>query len=119
MNKKILVVDDDQDILEPLSIILEDEGYVVSTTPKGEMTYTKVREFKPDLVLLDLLLSGSDGRKICKTLKEDKATKHLPIIMMSAHPGADADSRNCGADGFIAKPFELEDLLKILKKKLH
>ncbi|MGI8419203.1 MAG: response regulator [Candidatus Levyibacteriota bacterium] len=118
MNKKILIVDDDQDILEPLSLILEEEGYTVATTPKGEMTYGKVNEFKPDLILLDLLLSGSDGRKICKTLKENSETKHLPIIMMSAHPGAETDSRNCGANGFIAKPFESEDLLKILKKKL-
>ena len=118
MNKKILIIDDDQDILEPLSLILEEEGYQIATTPKGEMTYEKVDEFKPDLILLDLLLSGSDGRKICRNLKADKNKKHIPVIMMSAHPGAENDSKTCGADGFIAKPFETKDLLSLIKKKM-
>lgn len=118
MSKKVLIIDDDQDILEPLSLLLEDEGYHVATTPKGEMTYTKIMEFHPDIVLLDLLISGSDGREICKQLKENKKTNAIPVIMMSAHPGAQDDSKRAGANAFIAKPFETDYLLRLIKKTL-
>jgi len=116
--KKILIVDDDIDILEPLQLLLEAEGYEVSTTTKGEQTYTKVDSFMPDLILLDVLMSGSDGRVICRRLKDTARTKKIPIIMMSAHPSAKSDSSGSGADAFIAKPFEIEDLCKIVKKYL-
>lgn len=116
MNKKILVIDDDVDILEPMSLLLEGEGYIVGTTTKGEQAYSEVSSFKPDLILLDILMSGSDGRTICKKLKNDKKTKDIKIIMMSAHPGADKDAKRCGANGFIAKPFEIDELLRIVKE---
>jgi len=118
MANKILVVDDDIDILEAISLLLKSEGYAVETTTKGEQTYNKVAAFKPDLILLDILMSGSDGRAICKKLKLDDTTKSIQIVMMSAHPGADIDSLNSGADGYIAKPFETKDLLKIIKHHL-
>lgn len=111
-NKKILIVDDDKDILEPLELLLSSEGFKVDTTTKGEQTYSKVSEFKPDLILLDVLMSGSDGRTICKKLKADPKTKEITIVLMSAHPSAKADSKVCGADGFIAKPFDIDDLIK-------
>ncbi|CAN5166886.1 hypothetical protein BH09PAT1_BH09PAT1_4410 [soil metagenome] len=116
MNKKILVVDDDRDILEPIELLLSLEGYMVQTTTKGEQIYGEVASFKPDLILLDVLMSGSDGRTICKNLKADSAVNAIPIIMMSAHPSAKSDSERCGADDFIAKPFDIPDLLAIIKK---
>jgi DNA-binding response OmpR family regulator len=116
---KILVVDDDPDILEPIRLLLEGEGYTVETTTKGDHTYQIVKTFRPDLILLDILMSGSDGRTICRTLKEAKETKHIPIVMMSAHPGADADSKKSGADDFVAKPFELDELTDAISKNLH
>ena len=119
MKKKILIVDDDADLLEPIALILESNGYSVESTTKGEQAHTKLDRFKPDLVLLDILMSGSDGRKICSKIKEDSATQHIPIVMMSAHPGADLDSEHCGANDFIAKPFETKDLTKVIKKNLQ
>ena len=116
--KRVLVIDDDQDILEPIALLLESEGYMVATITKGNETYTKVKEFAPNIILLDILMSGSDGRTICKKLKQTDETKHIPIVMMSAHPGADKDSVDAGADDFIAKPFETADLLQILIKTL-
>ena len=118
MNKKILVVDDDTDILEPLALILQGKGYDVQTVAKGNLVYAKVASFKPDLLLLDVLMSGSDGREICNRLKHNKKTKDLFVVMMSAHPSAEKDSAINNADAFIAKPFETEDLLFLLKKKL-
>lgn len=119
MKQKILIIDDDVDILEPLSILLQDEGYIIKTTPKGDTVYTLMKKFKPDLILLDLLLSGSDGRKICRALKENDKTSAIPIIMMSAHPGAKPDATASGANAFIAKPFESVSLLQLIKKILH
>jgi DNA-binding response OmpR family regulator len=116
MAKKILVIDDDFDILEPISLILKEEGYLVEIMTKGEQSIKKVNEFKPDLILLDMLLSGSDGRRICATLKKSSKSKQIPIVMMSAHPGAETEAKASGADGFIAKPFETEDLINIVKE---
>ena len=119
MKHKVLVVDDDIDIVEPLSLILQSKGYDVETITKGQLVYAKIAAFKPDLLLLDILMSGSDGRDICKKLKHDKETRDLIIVMMSAHPSAEKDSYDACADAFIAKPFETENLLATLKEKLH
>jgi DNA-binding response OmpR family regulator len=118
MDKKILIVDDDAAILEPLSLLLEEFGYRVETTAKGDETYKKVTKFGPDLILLDILMSGSDGRIICRRLKKEHKTNKIPVVMMSAHPGAHHDSADAGADDFIAKPFETAHLLTILQKHL-
>lgn len=116
--KKILLVDDDENILEPLSLILESEGYQTKTVMDGNDVTKKIKQFNPDLILLDVLMSGSDGRAICKDLKKDKETKNIKIIMMSAHPSAAKDSKECGADDFIAKPFEIDNLVDTLKNTL-
>lgn len=118
MSKKILIVDDDKDILEPLSLLLQDVGFVTDVTSKGQQTFIKVAQFKPDLILLDVLMSGSDGRVICKTLKSDPDTKDITVVLMSAHPGAEKDCRICAADGFIAKPFETDEMIGMVKKLL-
>lgn len=114
--KKILVVDDDPGILDALSVILEDSGYQVNATPRGEDTLSRTASFHPDLILLDVLLSGSDGRQICRQLKSDSATSHIPVIMISAHPSAGQSIRRVGADSFIPKPFDSQDLLSEISK---
>jgi DNA-binding response OmpR family regulator len=114
--KKVLVIDDDPDILDAVQMILDSGGYESDTTTKGDETYLKINKFKPDLIILDVLLSGNDGRTICKNLKSDLATKNIPIIMISAHPTAKDSVKQCGADSFIAKPFSVTDLLAEIKK---
>jgi len=116
MMKKVLAVDDDEDILEALQLVLESNGYDAATITKGEETYKMVDEFKPDLILLDVLLSGRDGRTICRKLKDQESTKHIPIIMLSAHPEAAKTIHEYGADEFIAKPFEMKELLAMVEK---
>lgn len=112
--KKILVVDDDPDILDALQLILEVAGYVVTTTEKGEYAENlhDTNGGLPDVILLDVLLSGKDGRLICQKLKSQEETKHIPIIMMSAHNDARKSSARVGADDFIAKPFDGDELLE-------
>ena len=117
-NKKILVVDDEPDILEFLRIVLQEEGYTVMTTDKGDYVETLHNASLPDLILLDVLLSGKDGREIVKSLKRQEKTKHIPVIMLSAHPSAEQTSGEAGAEDFIAKPFDIDFLLKKIERYL-
>lgn len=119
MNKKtILVADDDPAILDSIQIILEDEGYNVITTVNGE-TVAKMFEEQPDLLLLDIWMSGQDGRDICKALKSQDTTRHIPIIMISANKDTEEMAKISGANDFLSKPFEIDDLLKKVKKHLN
>lgn len=114
--KKILVVDDDPDILEFLQVILEEENYTVMTAEKAEYLEKLHNGGLPNLILLDMLLSGKDGREIVKHLKSQDETRHIPVIMFSAHPSAEQTARSSGADDFIAKPFEIDHLLARIAK---
>lgn len=114
--KKILVVDDERDILEFLQIILEEEGFDVTTTDKGEYLEKLHNGGLPQLILLDVLLSGKDGRDIVRYLKSQEETRHIPVIMLSAHPSAADTARLAGADEFIAKPFDIDELLAVITK---
>lgn len=114
---KILVVDDDESILEAIELTLTIAGYDVETSTKdGEFINQRMTKDLPNLIILDVLLSGSDGRTICKNLKNNEKTKHIPIIMTSAHPDAKSTVFEVGANEFLAKPFDINDLLKMVKK---
>lgn len=115
---RILVVDDDIDILSVMEILLTMKGFEVEVTAKGENTFPKIETFNPDLIILDVLISGHDGRTICKQLKANEATKNIPVIMFSAHPGAAATIADYGADDFISKPFDVNDLIRKVTSQL-
>lgn len=115
MAKKILVADDDDAIVEAITLILEEFGYEVDSTVDGQTIYTMEKDF-PDLLLLDIWMSGQDGREICKYLKQEAATKHIPIIMISASRDIQSSAKDAGADDFLAKPFEMNELIKKVKK---
>lgn len=117
--KKILIIDDEPDILAFLSAILEDCGYSVVITEKGDYVdrfITDDKDYLPNVILLDMLLSGSDGREIARRLKNQEETRHIPIIMTSAHPYAQQEARACGADDFLPKPFEMDELLDVVER---
>ncbi|CAN5179192.1 N/A [soil metagenome] len=114
MIKKILIIDDNESILDAISLVLVEENYVVDTSIRGDQIFDKVESFKPDLILLDVLMSGQDGRDICRKLKDEDTKKHLPIIMISAHPKAKEGAIACGADNFLAKPFDTQVLLDMI-----
>lgn len=110
-DKKVLIVDDDPDILEALKLMFESSAYQVKTTTRAEETYEAVKEFHPDAIILDVLLSGVDGRAVCQKLKSQPQTKDIPVIMVSAHPSAAQSTIAAGADDFIAKPFDMFTLI--------
>lgn len=114
--KKILIIDDDPDILEALKLVLTMDGFDTASTNKGDETFSKVLAYKPDLIVLDLFLSGNDGRVICKHLKSDKRTLGIPVILISAHSNAKKIFRECGADYFLAKPFSAKNLINHVNK---
>ncbi|HVB72112.1 MAG TPA: response regulator transcription factor [Ktedonobacteraceae bacterium] len=115
MRKRILVAEDDAGIGEMLHEMLEDAGYEVEIQVDGQAVQQMAEPF-PDLLFLDIRLSGTDGRTICRQLKSQEATHHLPIILLSAHKDTRQMARDAGADDFLAKPFEMGDLLALVAK---
>ncbi|MEO8794156.1 MAG: response regulator [Daejeonella sp.] len=113
--KWVLVADDDEGILDVISIILESAGYKVTTIIRGEEVL-EIKEDLPDLILLDISMAGIDGRDICKKLKSQDSTKHISIIMISANRDTEEISIQAGADSFICKPFDMDDLLQKVAK---
>lgn len=113
--KTILVADDDAAIVDAIALILEDAGYQVQTTLNGEEVTGLLNNY-PNLILLDIWMSGQDGRTICRHLKLQPKTKHIPIIMISANKDTSQIAKESGADDFITKPFEMEELLSKVAK---
>ncbi|HTK10928.1 MAG TPA: response regulator [Ktedonobacteraceae bacterium] len=110
--KTIFVLDDDLDILEFLQALLQQEGYRVVITSKAESLEKLISgDTLPDLILMDVFLSGSDGCEIVKQLKSQEKSRSIPVVMFSAHPGVEGTARHAGADAFVSKPFEMDELL--------
>lgn len=114
--KKVLIVDDDVAILDSLGLILDFEGYDVSSFERGSEALKCVEtECKPDAIIIDMWLSEEDGRDICRKIKCNQNTKNIPVIIMSASRGLEHTALESGADAFIAKPFEVDHVVT----KLH
>jgi len=119
MSKKILVLDDDKDILEILSFLLLDSGYQVKTLSCGDTIFEDIKSFQPDLILMDVMLAGLDGRSICRSIKENHLTYFLPVILISGtHDLADSLHFPGAPNDFIAKPFDVDYLLAKVEKQL-
>ncbi len=110
-NIDILVVDDDADICIMVGAILKFAGYKVQQISSVDTLPGFLEKVEPRLVLMDMLLSGNDGRDICKKLKANEEQKHITVIMMSAHPDAEKSCREAGADDFLGKPFDVDNFL--------
>ena len=108
----ILVIDDNADILYMLQAMLKHKGYKVSIKENTTGIEAYVVELNPGLILMDMLLSGADGRELCRQFKLNEAIAAIPVIMLSAHPQARVECIAAGADFFVEKPFEMQELLK-------
>ena len=118
--KRILVVDDEKDLLEAVKFRLEASGYEVIPAYDGQEGLDKARREKPDLIVLNLMLPKMDGYKICRILKFDEKYKGIPIIMFTAR-AQEVDrkmAKEVGADAYIIKPFESQALLEKVKELL-
>jgi two-component system phosphate regulon response regulator PhoB len=118
---RILIVDDEHDLLELLRYNLTRDGYSVMCVDTGEKALEEIRERLPDLVILDIMLPGMDGLDICRMVKTSPTTTHVPILMLSAKSD-DSDvvaGLELGADDYLAKPFSPRVLLARVKKILR
>ena len=119
--ENILIVDDEEDVLELIRYNLDKNGYNTETAITGEEALTKARAKLPDLVILDLMLPGIDGLEVCKKLKSDTKTEHIPVIMLTAK-GEEADivtGLELGADDYVTKPFSPKVLIARVRRILH
>ena len=118
--KKILIVDDEQDIVETLKFILETQGYTCFCAYNGEDGLNLAKEIMPDLIILDVMMPKINGYKISRLLKYDNKYKDIPIIMVTAR-SQEQDKligEETGVNEYISKPFELNDILEAVKKYL-
>lgn len=111
--KKILVVDDEEDILHFLELVLREKGYQVATASSGHEALTRTQMEKPDLVLLDIMMPQMDGWEVLKLLRVDDETANIPVAMLSARTEAKDRVQGLqeGAVDYICKPFALQELL--------
>ena len=119
--KRILVVDDEVDLVETIRFPLEMEGFNVLVSYNGEDALNQARKESPDLILLDLMLPKLDGYKVCRLLKFDERYKHIPILMLTAKT-QEKDKllgKETGADEYITKPFDIDELMKKVKAYLN
>ena len=115
LKKTILVADDNDGIVASLTMALEYGGYEVTSIMNGKEVKKITAPF-PDLIFLDIWMVGVNGLDVCKYLKAQQATKHIPIVMISAYPNASASALEAGADDFIEKPYTVADMLAIAGK---
>ena len=121
MGKKILVIEDEEDIIELVKYNLEKEGFAIYSADNGEDGLTKLRNLKPSLVILDLMLPGIDGLEVAKRIKKNDNLVHIPIIMLTAKT-AESDivaGLELGADDYITKPFSPKVLISRVKAVLR
>ena len=119
-DNKILVVDDEPHVIRTLTFVLSKEGYEVSSAGDGEEAMAKVRESKPNLMFLDVMMPKKNGYEVCRDLKSDASFRDIHIVMLSAK-GQEADKEkalNLGADEFMSKPFSPLGVIEKVKELL-
>lgn len=120
MSARILVVDDLEDNLLPMKTILESEGYQVELARGGEEALSKIRQFLPDLILLDVMMPDISGFEITKQVKGDREILFIPIILVTAHGSISrAEGLTAGANDFVYKPLDIDELLACVRAHLH
>ena len=112
---KILVIEDNPDIKEVLSYILKDDGHDVISCLDGA-SLNALDKIEPDLILMDDILPDTRGSEFCRRLKSDESTKDIPVILISAMPNLPETARNCYADAYIEKPFNIDHISDVIQR---
>jgi twitching motility two-component system response regulator PilG len=121
IKKKILVVEDENCLLKLVCILLTSKGYDVMGAVNGEEALEKISHFKPDLVLLDVIMPGIDGFEVCRRIKSDPKTEHIPVVMLTAKrkPQDIRKGEEAGAVSYITKPFKSFTVIETIQKYLQ
>lgn len=115
MSKSILIVEDDRDIVKMTSTYLTKKGHLVRTVNNCEAIWESIEEGKPDMILMDLSIPKMGGAEATSKLKASSLTKDIEIILLSAFPGIPVIAKEIGADGYLAKPFNIQDLSDLVQ----
>lgn len=118
--RKILIVDDNADVITTYQVVLERMGYTVATARDGNECLQKIEQDKPDMVLLDVLLPGLSGSEVCKLIKDTARTRDTPVVAITASLAANTRQRmaDVGADEFLLKPIDVSNLNRVIKRFL-
>ena len=119
MTKRLLILDDDKDILDVMKEIFIDEGYEVKTIESGDNILSDVANYRPDIILLDYILHGINGGELCHQIKTNQATCTIPIIIVTAYSKVINSLGNYGCDSFISKPFDITELVQQVNELLN
>jgi DNA-binding response OmpR family regulator len=120
MPKKVLIADDEANIVMSLQFLMEFEGYEVRTVADGQAALRVLRDFQPDLVLLDVMMPKKNGYEICQAMRETPALAGIKVVMLTAK-GRDIDAEKglaLGADSYVTKPFATKELVATVKALL-
>lgn len=115
--KKLIIFDDDEDILSICSYFLEENGWLVYTFTDCNQILERVSEIDPDVILMDNWIPEHGGIAATQNLKQSDHLKHIPVVYFSANSDIDKLSAQAGADGYLAKPFDLDELVRIIEEK--
>jgi DNA-binding response OmpR family regulator len=121
MPSEILIVDDEPDVVVPIQFLMEQQGYLVMVAERGEDALDLIYQYKPDLVILDILLPGIDGYEVCEIIRLDANYREVKIIFLTAK-GREVDiakGLSLGADAYITKPFSNTELVTKVKELLE
>ena len=121
MSKEILIVDDELDVIVPIQFLMEQQGYSVMTAQRGEDALDLIYQYKPDLVLLDIMLPGIDGWQVCEILRLNPNYRDIKIIFLTAKGRKEEIAKGLalGADDYITKPFSNAELVAKVKQLLE
>ena len=121
MSKRVIVVDDDKEIREIITFVLTRNGFEVTSASNGQQLHAMLVQFIPDLIILDVMMPGEDGYQICNTLRSNPQTRHIPVIIMTAHAEDiyERISVDLGAAVHMTKPFHPFNLLEKVKVLLQ
>lgn len=117
MKKRVLVVENNKDILELIALVLEEAGYETGLYTNEAGIFDHIVEFKPDAILLDIIKPTLEGTQLCREIKEAEGTSHIPVIVLSTHPQMQKVKEVC-ADEVVSKPFDIDGLLEVLAEQL-
>jgi len=112
----ILVVEDDPQVARLISLVLQRNGYTSQVVADGDSAFDKARETKPSMIFADLTIKGMGGEQLCSALKANPDTKNIPYVVVSGDRDIAEKARVCGADDYMGKPFEFEDLIRLVNK---
>ena len=117
MKKRILVVENNKDILDLISLVLEEADFNVVAYLNEKSIFDQIIDFQPDAILLDIVKPSVEGTELCRQIKEAEGTSHIPVIVLSTHPQIQKVKEVC-ADEVVEKPFDIDGLLEVLTEQL-